>query len=68
MKYRNRCNIKVRDTRVFSVSFAEVRRVAGWGLFYISGLINKVNSQGLAYFNSILSDISSKEKHDNEIG
>jgi hypothetical protein len=72
MKYRNRSNIvqlilnKVAGTRMFSISFADLRSVGRRGLFNISGLINNVNSQGLAYFNSILSYISSKGKYINE--
>ena len=72
MKYRSKSNIvqlilnKVGDTRLFNISIADFRSVGRRGLFNISGLINNVNSQGLAYFNSILSYISSKGKYINE--
>jgi hypothetical protein len=72
MKYRNKSNIvqlilnKVAGTRIFSISFADLRGVWRRDLFQISGLINNVNSPGLAYFNSILSYISNKGKTVNE--
>jgi hypothetical protein len=66
MKYRNRSNMKVRDTSVFRVSSADFTNVVKGGLFYIKGLIKNVNSQGLTYFNSVLSHISRNGKHTNE--
>jgi hypothetical protein len=71
MKYRNKSNIvqlilNKAGTRIFSISFADLRGVWRRDLFKISGLINNVNSQGLAYFNSILSYISNKGKTVNE--
>jgi hypothetical protein len=69
MKYRNSGNIvqliltKVGGTRIFSISFEDSRSVGIGGLFRIRALINNVNSQGLACFNSILSYISSKVKY-----
>jgi len=68
MKYRNRTNIvqlilnKIGEARILRVSFAEFRKVGGRGLFHIRSLINKVHSQGLAYFNSNLIYISRERK------
>jgi len=72
MKYRNRSNIvqlilnSVGEARRFRVSFVDFRSVGRRDIFHIKGLINNVHSQGLAYFNSTLSDISSKGKNINE--
>jgi hypothetical protein len=72
MKYRNRSNIvqlilnKVGEASRFRVSFADIKSVWRRGIFHIKGLINNVHSQGLAYFNSNLSDISGKGKNINE--
>jgi hypothetical protein len=69
MKFRNRSKIvrlilnKVGGTRIFSVSSADGEK---GGFLHIKSLINNVNSQGLAYFNSILSYIVSKGKYINE--
>jgi len=68
MKYRNRTNIvqlilnKIGEARILRVSFAEFRKVGGRGLVHIRSLINKVHSQGLAYFNSNLIYISNERK------
>jgi len=69
MKNRNRSNLvqlilnKVGGTRILGISFADLWSVGRRGLKNISGLINNVNLQGLAYFNSILSYISSEGKY-----